>query len=429
MRRILVRYGLAMTSVVLVAFLVPLGLLARTLAHDRALDGARADAQRVAVFASGAPEDRVRLEAELLAVNDSPRRTTVFASDGSVIGPDAPRSPAVQLGGLGTAAAARTDGGTEVVLPVAGSSGVAVVRTLVPDAELDRGVARAWLVLAAVGAVLLGGTALAGRRLATRLSRSVLELSEVAGRLGAGDLDARVQPSGPPEVATVGRVLNGLGARVAGLLAAERELVADLSHRLRTPITALRLDVDLVEDPGTRARLGDHVDELVRAVDDIVRTARHPEGAGPATSDVAGVVRDRARFWSVLAAAQERPLRTRVPEVPVHVPLADAVVGAALDVLVDNVFSHTPSGTGFAITVHVGARAGGPAGPPVVEVVVEDDGVGFAEELAERGRSGGGSTGLGLDVARRAAEDAGGRLTVGRSATGGARVTLMLPTA
>ena len=429
MRRLLVRYGLAMTSVVLVAFLVPLGLLARTLAHDRALDEARADAQRVAVFASGAPEDRVRLGAELLAVNDGPRRTTVFMPDGGVVGPAAERSAAVELGGLGTAVAARTGDGTEVVVPVAGASGVAVVRTVVPRAELDRGVTRAWLVLGGVGAVLLAGTALAGDRLATRLARSVLDLSEVAGRLGAGDLDARAEPSGPPEVANVGRVLNGLGARVARLLAAERELVADLSHRLRTPITALRLDVELVEDPATRARLAGHVDELVHAVDEIVHTARHHERVAPAQCDVAGVVRDRARFWAVLAIAQDRPLRTHVPDDAVPVPLAEAGLGAALDVLVDNVFSHTAPGTGFAIAVTTGVEARGPGRRPVVRVVVEDEGPGFTADLAGRGRSGGGSTGLGLDVARRAAEDAGGHLDVGRGETGGARVTLTLPTA
>ncbi len=421
MRRLLVRYGLAMTSVVLVAFLVPLGLLARSLAQDRALDDARQDAQAVAVFAGDVEGDRARLEAVTLRVNGGPRRTTVYLADGAVVGEPAPRTPAVELAAGGTAVAVRTDDGAELAVPVAGPVGISVVRTVVPAAELNRGVVQSWLVLAAVGVVLLGGTALAGDRLAKRLSRSVLDLSGAADRLGAGDLTARVEPSGPPEVALVGRVLNGLGDRVAGLLAAERELVADLSHRLRTPITALRLDVELVEDPRERARLTGHVDDLVAAVDAIVRTAREPErGVTPGSCDAAGVVRERARFWGVLAQAQGRALTVEVPDDARRVVVRDAELGAALDVLVDNVFSHTPPGTAFTMAVR-------DAGDRTVEVAVADAGPGFADDLAERGRSGAGSTGLGLDVARRTAEDAGGRLVVRPGPDGGAHIALELP--
>ena len=86
MRRLLVLYGLAMTSVVLVAFLVPLGLLARSLAQERALDAGQRDAQRVAVFAGGATFDDARLQATLLAVNDGPRRTTAFMPTSTTVG-------------------------------------------------------------------------------------------------------------------------------------------------------------------------------------------------------------------------------------------------------------------------------------------------------------------------------------------------------
>jgi hypothetical protein len=284
MRRLLVRYGLAMSSVVLVAFLVPLGLLARSQAQDAALDAAREDAQGVAVFAGGATGDPSLLEATVLAANEGPRRTTVYLPDGSVVGAAAERSPAVELAALGQALVARTPGGAEVVLPVGGAAGTAVVRTFVPDDELTRGVTGSWLILLGVGVVLLVGTAVAGDRIAVRLSRSVLELSDVAERLGSGDLTARVEPSGPPEVASVGRVLNGLGARVAALLASEREMVADLSHRLRTPITALRLDVDALADPEERARMTTHVDELVAAVDAVVRSARCSGACSPLTA-------------------------------------------------------------------------------------------------------------------------------------------------
>lgn len=427
MRRLLVVYGLAMTSVVLIAFLIPLGLLARNLAHDRALSAGRQDAQSVAVFAGGGTADDARLEAAVLAVNGAQRRTTVFRPDGSVVGAPAEKSPATSLAAVGRAFTAHTPGGIEVLLPVGGTEGVAVVRTFVPDAELMSGVQQAWWVLAGVGAVLMAATAVAGDRIASRLSRSVLDLSEVAGRLGGGDLTARVEPSGPREVASVGRVLNGLGARVAGLLASERELVADLSHRLRTPITALRLDVDLLADPVERDRMSVHVDDLVEAVDALIWTARHPAVEAPASRcDAARVVRDRAQFWGVLAVDQGRDLRVHVPDGPVDVAVAAEALGVALDVLVDNVFSHTPPGTAFTLEVHPGdAQTDAKGG--VARVVVEDDGPGFpAGDVVGRGRSGAGSTGLGLDVARRTAESAGGRLVLGAGAAGGARVVLEL---
>lgn len=421
MRRVLLLYGLGMSTVVLLAFLVPLGLLSRSLAQDRALDAARADAQRVAAFGAGEGAT-AQLAAEVEAANaDGARTTSVLLPDGAVVGPAVERSAAVELAALGRAVTAEADGGVEVLVPVAGATGTTVVRTFVPDAELTAGVRDTWLALAGVGVVLLGATALAGDRIARRLARSVQDLAGVADRLGSGDLTARVVPSGPPEVVSVGRVLNGLGARVGTLLAAERELVADLSHRLRTPITALRLDVDLLDDVAERERMAAHVDDLVVAVDEVVRTARRADGDTPApTCDAAEVVGARGRFWAVLAAAQGRDLTLDVTDAPAPVAMGPAELGAAVDVLVDNVFGHTPAGTAFGVVVRVVGD--------VVEVTVHDDGPGLpGTGVAERGRSGAGSTGLGLDVARRTAEGAGGRLVLGASGAGGARVTLEVP--
>ena len=94
---------------------------------------------------------------------------------------------------------------------------------------------------------------------------------------------------------------------------------------------------------------------------------------------------------------------------------------AALDALLGNVFTHTPEGTAFRLLVF--PRPGGG-----VRLAVEDDGPGVSGDLVARGASGAGSTGLGLDIARRTAEAAGGVFRIGRSAAGGARIAMEFPT-
>jgi signal transduction histidine kinase len=416
-RTLLVRYGLAVTSIVLIAFLLPLGFMAQSLTEERAISAGRQDAQQVALFV----DDPVRLLATLADVNSGDRRTTVFTPSDQVLGAAAAMSESVQLARTGRAFTASTTGGAEVLIPVAGAGGVTVVRTFVPDSQLRAGVGRAWAILMAVGLALLVVTALAGYRIASGLSRSVSDLADVAHRLGAGELTARVEPSGPSEVRSVGNVLNELGDQVENLLADERELIADLSHRLRTPITALRLDTDGLTEPEERERMDAHVADLVTAVDTVIEAARSHRRRAPVRSDAAQVVRDRAKFWSVLAASQDRPFRVEVCDATALVAASASGLGAGLDVILDNVFKHTEAGTPFSLSVSANKQS--------VKVTVADAGPGMPDEkLAGRGRSGTGSTGIGMDVARRTAERAGGSIELGTGLNGrGLSVTLRLP--
>ena len=418
MRRLFVWYGTALASVVLVAMLVPLGLLASSLAHDRAVEQARQEAQGLGVIAGTGSRGQLRDSVE--AVNTGARRTTVFLPGGDVVGDAAARSASVRLAARGHAFTANTTGGVEVLVPVAGATGVTVIRTFVPDSLLNQGVHSAWFTLGSVGVVLLTAAVVAGAVIARRLSRSVTELAHVADRVGAGDLSATIAPSGPAEVASVGRVLNGLGSRITSMLAHERELAADLSHRLRTPVTALRLDVEGLADPAERERMSGHIDALVEAVDAAVLAARSPlREDAEVRCDATAVVSDRARFWAVLADETARSLDVDVPDRSVEVPVRAADLGAALDALIDNVFGHTPDGTAFTVAVR-------PQPDGTVQVVVEDEGAGLVEpSLAERGRSGAGSTGIGLDVARRTARGGGGDVAVeARPGRAGTRVVM-----
>ena len=155
-------------------------------------------------------------------------------------------------------------------------------------------------------------------------------------------------------------------------------------------------------------------EHLQRTVDAIVKEARRPVLASVGRScDAAEVVRDRVGFWSALAADQEREVRVEVPDVPVPAAIDATELADVLDVLLDNVFAHTPEGTALEV-----ALSRDSAGAVRLEVI--DAGPGLADPaLTERGASGAGSTGLGLDIVRRAAAAAGGELLIRRGLRGG----------
>ena len=103
------------------------------------------------------------------------------------------------------------------------------------------------------------------------------------------------------------------------------------------------------------------------------------------------------------------------------VAVDEVELAAAVDVLLENVFSHTEDG----VPLHVHVRNDDEADE--VRIGVGDGGPGFDSRLVLPGESGGTSTGLGLHIARRSVERAGGRLELSRSDLGGALVTLVLP--
>jgi signal transduction histidine kinase len=221
-------------------------------------------------------------------------------------------------------------------------------------------------------------------------------------------------------VRRAGAGLNRLALRIGELLAHERETVADLSHRLRTPMTALRIDAEPLRDHVEWTQVFDDLGALERTVDEVIREARRPARDGREACDAAAVVAERAAFWLPLAEDTDRAMTTELASGGLPVRLSAEDLATCMDILLENVFAHTPDGAGLAI--RLSRRAAGGAW-----LVVADDGPGFrSPDPTERGRSGGGSTGLGLDIARRIAESSGGTLTIGPSASGGGSVTVGL---
>ncbi len=444
MRRRLVALAATTTIMVALAFLIPLAVLVRTLARDRALSAAELEAQSLAPVLA-LTRDTTALDAAIRATTPGGRgRLTIILPDGTTVGGppggeglvgDDPRErDNLALARQGRAFSAPARGGIEVLVPVAlEPEQTAVVRVLVPTSVLERGVASAWAVEAALGITLVASAVVVADRLARTIVRPVDALADAAGRLGEGDLSVRINPEGPAEVKQVAIAFNRLGDRVGELLEAERELVADLSHRLRTPLTVLRLDAEGLDNPEEARRLADDVDELERAVTGVIRQARRPvqEDLIVPETDAVRVAEDRLAFWAPLAEDQERSFEFVAvssddgdgdgPPPSTTVAVSPDELEAALDALLGNVFAHTPEGTAFRVEVRPLSDGG-------IALAVEDSGPGLSPDFVERGVSGSGGTGLGLDIARRTAEGAGGVFRIGRSATGGARIAMEFPT-
>lgn len=421
MRRRLVGLFVAVTAMVTTAFVVPLALLVRDLARDRALTAAELEAQSLAPVLA-LTDDAAAIGPAVGATRAGAEgRLTVFLGDGRTVGAPAARGDSYRLARRGRTFSAAVDGGVEVLSPVVlPGDATAVVRVLVPSATLRRGVEAAWAVLGGLGVVLVVLAVLVAERLARSVVGPVEALAAAAHRLGAGHLDTRVEATGPAELGEMAQAFNRLAARVRVLLAAEREAVADLSHRLRTPLTALRLEAESLAGPEERRRIAAGVDELEAAVTRVIVEVRRPVRDEAAVCDLVAVARERVAYWGPLADDQGRvwSFDASVDALPVAVPAGD--VEAALDAVLGNVFTHTPDGTAFSVGVARSAEG--------ALLFVDDEGSGFpAGDVVARGASGAGSTGLGLDIVRRTAEAAGGSIALRRSPAGGGRVELRLP--
>jgi signal transduction histidine kinase len=332
------------------------------------------------------------------------------------------------------------DGGQVRLQPVTSDGKTAVVEVFVPQAALNAGTARSWWILLGIALALVAGAVVVVDRLARGAVASARNLVQAAMAVGGGDLGVRIQPSGPRELAEAGYAFNRMADRLVTSRTSEREMVADLSHRLRTPLTALRLDAEALDPDDTQInlpaaeldrrrgirRIRQAIVTLEGEVDQLINTTRKAVAAQVAAApeegvcDASEVVRDRMVFWSALAGDQNRQYRVIGAHTRIPVPVARTELAAALDAVLGNVFRYTPQGTAFEVGI---SRRDG-----WVAVRVDDAGPGIAdpERAVQRGQSNRGSTGLGLDIARRAAQATGGSVSLARSAMGGASVVMLL---
>jgi signal transduction histidine kinase len=246
---------------------------------------------------------------------------------------------------------------------------------------------------------------------ARRLARPLRHVAERAAKLGGGDFRPDPSRYGVGELDMVAEALDASGTALAQLVQRERQLVGDVSHQLRSRLTALQLRLEPltmhpdqeVADESKAAQ--EQADRLADALNELLAAARAASEVSTQPVELPSALPEVSEEWRALLRAEGRNLRIRVGDGL----MARATPGRlreVIGVLLDNALRH---GGG---TVTLSARRGDAEGTVVVEV--SDAGSGVPDELAphvfERGFSGGGSTGVGLALARALVEADGGRL-------------------
>ncbi|CBG71240.1 MULTISPECIES: sensor histidine kinase [Streptomyces] len=313
---------------------------------------------------------------------------------------------------------------------------VGAVRIMFSTDHLTARLWQIWGFRAGLAVFVLLAAAGIGVFAARRLTAPLRQLNEMASKMSDGDLTARSPVTGPQETQTLARTLNQAGERLDTLIASQRIFVADASHQLRTPLTALRLSLDNIAD-GTD-------DEFVRedveqATAEVVRMSRLVNGllvlaraeakvTAAEPLSLRDVIRERLDVWR--PAADERGVTITLRGSADGRPLVLASPGH-LDQVLDNVLSNAleVSPDGATITVLVESR-----GDEVVLSVL-DEGPGMSDAEKSRafdrfwrgqGLTGKGGSGLGLAVVKQLVTDDNGTVALKDSPGGGLCVALTL---
>jgi len=453
MRRRLLASYLTITLVTLLVLTYPLGRTFSSHERDLLLRDIEHDAIVVAGLAEDALEQGVHppIDAVLAEYARDPggRIVVVDARGHSVADSDFPGVTGVDFTNRPEIVTAISGGRAEgtrrsetlatdllyVAVPVA-SGGVVhgAVRITYPSSTLDDRVRAVWLgllALSAFGIVVVIGV---GFALAGLVTRPVDRLKEAARKIAAGDLDARAATDdGAPELRELASIFNDTAARLQEMMNSQQAFVGDASHQLRTPVAALRLQLENIESAAPAslqpalasaraetARLG-RISEALLALTRSAATNVNCESI-----DASLVATDRHQAWEPVATEAGVRLELTAP-VDAWVVAARGALDQVLDNLIDNALEVAPAGS----TVQIAVRPRG----EMVEVHVIDEGPGLSDEQRRhafdrfwRGPAAApGGTGLGLAIVAQLAAACGGRAELLPSDHGGIDAVVRLP--
>jgi len=269
-------------------------------------------------------------------------------------------------------------------------------------------------------ALLVGAVALVLRRI-------VRPLKTLAGRMerfaGTRDGAAPLEPQGPDDVRRLIAAHNALEARIAALLDEKDVMLGAIGHDLKTPLAALRVRIESVEDDAERAKMAATIEDIARSLDDILSLARVGRPSDPLEPTELG-----ALAASVVEEYEDRGEPVTLADAPrIALPLRATWLRRALRNLIDNALRY---GGQARVLLH---RDGTGA-----TIRIEDDGPGIPEgeiarmlepftRLEASRNTATGGAGLGLTLARAIAEQHGGALTLANRPGGGFAASIWLP--
>jgi len=311
----------------------------------------------------------------------------------------------------------RPDVAIQVIVPVVRGTQLDMLFFRPPPPRLP-----AELILSALGATLIGS--LAAAYIARRVGRPLSQLAASASEAARGGSAHHVAEEGPEDVRRAAAAFNAMTDQVARTLESQRQLLSAVGHDLRTPITALKINMEFVTDEELRERLQKNLDELQELTEAVLSAARGVGWEEMRRIDLAALVESLCAdledmhqpvSWTPHEAA---PLACRAGE-----------IRRAVRNLIEN-------------AMHYGKRARVrlEETPQAYDVVVEDDGPGISDGDRERvfepfvrleasRSSETGGTGLGLTLVKAIAEGHGGSILLENRPEGGLRARLRLPRA
>ena len=269
------------------------------------------------------------------------------------------------------------------------------------------------LVIVAIITVLVAG--IVGFILSVSVTRRLKLLQRATVFLAEGDLSARADERGAPEIKSLSRSFNLMADRLDGLVAQQRTFAADASHQLRTPLTALRLKLERARDmvgtdpAGAEMRIAAaeaEADRLGNIIEGLLMLSRTEAKSAPIESfDVSAIARSRIDHWQPLAAESAITLRFEGPVSATALAVPTAVE-QIVDNFIDNALSIVPAKS--TLTVRVAKSA------TQVELHVLDQGPGMSVEDCTRAfdrfwraSSDNGGSGLGLAIVAQLARASG----------------------
>src|SRR5690348_10498842 len=312
-RRVLVSI-LAVTALAVILFALPLGVAVQRLYRTEAVTALQRDAARAAaVVPDTIPGGPVSLPRQ----SSSQPVIGVYDTAGRRVAGLGPSRSALAASGARAQVRDTVEGGDlAVITPIpSDQKAVGTVRAAVPYRTVTDRVHRAWAVMALLALIATGLAAVLARRQSVRLAAPLERLTRAARALGDGDFTVRAERSGLREADTASRALEDTAAQLGNLLGRERAFSYDVSHQLRTPLTALmvglenaldRPDADFPSAIRDALSRGDH---LRITIDDLVSLVRPPEGT-TAPADLAGLVHEVGTRWEAPLAARGRRLAT-----------------------------------------------------------------------------------------------------------------------